>query len=142
MGDDDVRHLRWLAERIGPNLPDAFVVTTGSEAYRRADGVGVVPAALLGPSKGGALDSAQVRSGPTQAATPALRRASWPRSESFPRTLREARRSGRAAAATGRQPDRRIPATKLAAMASAPPSRAIQEPAPPPSPIVASTTTT
>ena len=48
-GDEDCGHLRWLAERVGANLLDAIVVTTGSEAYRRADGVGVVPAALLGP---------------------------------------------------------------------------------------------
>lgn len=49
VGDGDVRHLHWLAETIGPQLLDAIVVTTGSEAYRRRDGVGVVPAALLGP---------------------------------------------------------------------------------------------
>ena len=47
--DDDVRQLRWLAGRIGPELLDAIVVTTGEDAYRRADGIGVVPAALLGP---------------------------------------------------------------------------------------------
>jgi predicted AAA+ superfamily ATPase len=47
--DNDVRHLRWLAERIGPDLLDAAVITTGPEAYRRADGVGVIPAALLRP---------------------------------------------------------------------------------------------
>lgn len=47
--DEDCRHLRWLAERTGGDLLDAIVVTTGSEAYRRPDGVGVVPAALLGP---------------------------------------------------------------------------------------------
>lgn len=45
----DIRHLRWLAERIGPRLVDAAVVTTGSEAYRRRDGIGVIPASLLGP---------------------------------------------------------------------------------------------
>jgi ribosomal protein L14 len=33
----------------GGDLIDAIVVTTGSEAYRRTDGIGVVPAALLGP---------------------------------------------------------------------------------------------
>lgn len=49
IGDDDTRHLRWLAERIGEDLLDAIVVTTGPEAYRRRDGIGVVPAALLGP---------------------------------------------------------------------------------------------
>ena len=47
--DRDTRHLRWLGERIGDDLLDAIVVTTGPEAYRRADGIGVVPAALLGP---------------------------------------------------------------------------------------------
>lgn len=47
--DDDVRHLRWLGDRIGPRLLDAIIVTTGREAYRRPDGIGVVPAALLGP---------------------------------------------------------------------------------------------
>ncbi len=47
--DDDVRHLHWLGERLGPDLLDAIVVTTGRDAYRRRDGVAVVPAALLGP---------------------------------------------------------------------------------------------
>ncbi len=47
--DDDVRHLRWLAERVGDELLDAVVLTTGAEAYRRLDGIAVVPAALLGP---------------------------------------------------------------------------------------------
>jgi predicted AAA+ superfamily ATPase len=43
----DTRHLRWLADRIGPDLLDACVITTGNEAYRRADGIGVIPAGLL-----------------------------------------------------------------------------------------------
>ncbi len=47
--DDDVRHLHWLAGRIGPNLLDAAVITTGQHAYRRRDGIGVIPAALLAP---------------------------------------------------------------------------------------------
>lgn len=45
--DDDVRHLQWLAQRIGPQLLDAAVVTTGPEAYRRRDGIAVIPAAML-----------------------------------------------------------------------------------------------
>jgi len=49
VGDDDVRHLTWLRERLGPDLLDAIVVTTGRHAYRRKDGIGVVPAALVGP---------------------------------------------------------------------------------------------
>jgi predicted AAA+ superfamily ATPase len=42
-------HLRWLAREIGDGLLDAMIVTTGPEAYRRSDGIAVVPAALLGP---------------------------------------------------------------------------------------------
>ena len=47
--DDDVRHLVWLRDRLGHELLDAVVITTGKHAYRRPDGVAVVPAALLGP---------------------------------------------------------------------------------------------
>lgn len=47
--DDSVRHLNWLAQKIGAELLDAIVVTTGTEAYRRRDGIAIVPAALLGP---------------------------------------------------------------------------------------------
>jgi predicted AAA+ superfamily ATPase len=47
--DADTRHLRWLAEQIGDELLDTVIVTTGPEAYRRKDGIAVVPAALLGP---------------------------------------------------------------------------------------------
>ena len=47
--DDDVRHLVWLRDRLGPDLLDAAVITTGPYAYRRPDGVAVIPAALLGP---------------------------------------------------------------------------------------------
>ncbi len=47
--DHDVTHLAWLRGRLGDDLLDAVVVTTGEEAYRRSDGVAVVPAALLGP---------------------------------------------------------------------------------------------
>jgi hypothetical protein len=49
VGDADVKHLKWLAEQIGNDLRDQVVVTTGSHAYRRSDGIAVVPAALLGP---------------------------------------------------------------------------------------------
>jgi uncharacterized protein len=49
IGDEDVAGLRWLQEKIGDELLDAVVVTTGEAAYRRPDGVAVVPAALLGP---------------------------------------------------------------------------------------------
>ncbi len=46
--DEHVRHLLWLRERLGEDLLDAVVITTGPEAYRRRDGIAVVPAALLG----------------------------------------------------------------------------------------------
>lgn len=45
----DVRHLLWLKGKAGAELFDAIVVTSGPVAYRRKDGIGVVPAALLGP---------------------------------------------------------------------------------------------
>jgi uncharacterized protein len=48
-GDEDVRHLHWLRERVGDDLLDAAVITTGPAAYRRHDGIAVIPAALLGP---------------------------------------------------------------------------------------------
>lgn len=47
--DADTRHLRWLADRMGDRLLDAIVVNTGPNAYRRPDGIGVVPLGLLAP---------------------------------------------------------------------------------------------
>lgn len=47
--DADVRHLNWLEQHIGDRLADKVVLTTGEHAYRRSDGVAVVPLALLGP---------------------------------------------------------------------------------------------
>lgn len=46
--DRDVRHLLWLKDRMGPDLVDMVILTTGQYAYRREDGVAVVPLALLG----------------------------------------------------------------------------------------------
>lgn len=45
----DVRHLVWLRDRLPDRVADLVVVTTGTTAYRRSDGVAVVPLALLGP---------------------------------------------------------------------------------------------
>ena len=45
--DEDVKQLLWLRDRIGDDLLDAIVIHTGPEAYRRKDGIGVIPAALL-----------------------------------------------------------------------------------------------
>jgi len=47
--DADVSNLLWLREKLGADLIDAVVVNTGPRAYRRRDGVAVIPAALLGP---------------------------------------------------------------------------------------------
>ncbi len=49
ISDRDVRHLHWLKDRLGDTMADAIIVTTGRYAYRRPDGIGVVPASLLGP---------------------------------------------------------------------------------------------
>ena len=46
--DEDVKHLLWLRDQIGDQLQEAVVLTTGPHAYRRKDGVCVVPLALLG----------------------------------------------------------------------------------------------
>ena len=43
----DTRHLKWLARSIGDDLLDAAIITTGKHAYRRQDGIGIIPAALL-----------------------------------------------------------------------------------------------
>jgi predicted AAA+ superfamily ATPase len=47
--DSDVRHLNWLRDQIGDRVAARVVVYTGKYAYRRNDGVLVVPLALLGP---------------------------------------------------------------------------------------------
>jgi predicted AAA+ superfamily ATPase len=47
--DRDVRHLIWLRNELRDDLTDAAVITTGQAAYRRPDGIAVIPAALLGP---------------------------------------------------------------------------------------------
>ncbi len=47
--EHDLRHLVWLSDRLGDDLLDSIVITTGPEAFRRRDGIAVVPLALLGP---------------------------------------------------------------------------------------------
>lgn len=47
--DEDVKHLVWLREKLGDDVLDELVLTTGPQAYRREDGIAVVPLALLGP---------------------------------------------------------------------------------------------
>lgn len=45
----DGRELRWLRERLGAQVLDSVIITTGADACRRKDGIAVVPAGLLGP---------------------------------------------------------------------------------------------
>jgi uncharacterized protein len=47
--DRDVNHLHWLKSQLGSTVATTVVITTGKYAYRRPDGIVVVPAALLGP---------------------------------------------------------------------------------------------
>lgn len=49
VSSSDVRHLLWLRERLGDRFRAGVIVTTGRFAYRRDDGLLVVPASLLGP---------------------------------------------------------------------------------------------
>ncbi len=37
---------KWLESQIGEDFLDVAVITTGREAYRRSDGIAVIPAAL------------------------------------------------------------------------------------------------
>ena len=46
--DADVKNLIWLRDQLGDDLLDAAVVNTGPRAFRRADGIAVIPLALLG----------------------------------------------------------------------------------------------
>ena len=45
---DDTRHLQWLRKQMGQRLIGSIIVNTGTAAYRRRDGVGIVPLALIG----------------------------------------------------------------------------------------------
>lgn len=45
---DDTKHLRWLRDQLGDRFADGIVLSTGPVAYRDADGISIVPLALLG----------------------------------------------------------------------------------------------
>lgn len=47
--DDDVKHLKWLRAKVPHLVADTAIITTGRYAYRRPDGIAVIPASLLGP---------------------------------------------------------------------------------------------
>lgn len=42
-------HLLWLRSRLGSRWIDGAILNTGPSAYRRPDGIAVIPLALLGP---------------------------------------------------------------------------------------------
>lgn len=46
--DGDVRHLLWLRDKLPERVTNLVVLTTGTTAFRRSDGVAVVPLGLLG----------------------------------------------------------------------------------------------
>ncbi|GAB3084713.1 ATP-binding protein [Corynebacterium aquatimens] len=48
INDSDVRHLTWLREQLPDRVVNLMVLTTGSQAYVRSDGIIVMPLALLG----------------------------------------------------------------------------------------------
>lgn len=45
----DAKQLTWLEQKLGDRVLDRVIITTGPAAYRREDGIAVVPLALLGP---------------------------------------------------------------------------------------------
>ena len=45
--DTDVRHLLWLRDKMPDSVTNLVVITTGTQVYRRADGVLVLPLSLL-----------------------------------------------------------------------------------------------
>lgn len=47
--DSDTKNLHWLKNKLGNEVVDLVIVNAGPYAYRRADGIAVIPAALLGP---------------------------------------------------------------------------------------------
>lgn len=49
ISDRDVRHLAWFDDVYGRQILDRVIINTGPMAYRRLDGIGVIPLALLGP---------------------------------------------------------------------------------------------
>lgn len=46
-GDRELRHLKWFRDELGEEVADLVVITTGPIAFRRRDGIAVVPLALL-----------------------------------------------------------------------------------------------
>lgn len=49
VSDADAKHLTWLKQKLGDRVLDQAIITAGPQAYRRRDGIAVIPLALLGP---------------------------------------------------------------------------------------------
>ena len=48
VSENDLKHLHWLGKQLGKRLVERIVITTGQFAFRRPDGIAIVPLALLG----------------------------------------------------------------------------------------------
>lgn len=49
VSSDDGRHLTWRRNGVGDRVLDRVILSAGPAAYRRQDGIAVIPLALLGP---------------------------------------------------------------------------------------------
>ncbi|MGH9043881.1 MAG: ATP-binding protein [Acidimicrobiales bacterium] len=49
VSDHDLRQLKWLTSNYTEHVIDRIAITTGPFAYRRPDGIAIVPLSLLGP---------------------------------------------------------------------------------------------
>lgn len=43
----DGNHIKWFIDKVGADCRDAIIINAGAAAYRRSDGIAVIPAALL-----------------------------------------------------------------------------------------------
>lgn len=49
VSDGDTRHLHWLRDQLPDRLVETVVLYGGPHAYRRPDGIAVIPLAMLAP---------------------------------------------------------------------------------------------
>lgn len=47
--EQDLKHLKWIKEKVGEDVIERVLIHTGPRAYRREDGIAIIPAALLSP---------------------------------------------------------------------------------------------
>ena len=75
--DADVKNLVWMRAQLGKECLDAVILHTGPRAYRRYDGIAVVPAALLGAWRSRGRSSFLPRAEGRRAGGGGMRMASW-----------------------------------------------------------------